>query len=78
MVLTLVSTMERTQYLFVEEGLDWPVFYLVGGMKGISALFALLISHTFSVNEQYFSLTTNQPTVFSDMAYQPSEHGTDG
>ena len=27
---------------------------------------------TFSANEQYFSLTTNQPTAV--MAYQPSEH----
>ena len=32
-----------------------------------------LISHTFSINEQYFSLTTNQPTVLSAMTYQPSE-----
>ena len=39
------------------------------------ALFAWLISRTFSANEQYFSLTTNQPTVFSVMAYQPSEQG---
>ena len=31
-------------------------------------LIRLLISHTFSVNEQYFSLTTNQAA----MAYQPS------
>ena len=33
------------------------------------ALFAWLISRTFSTNEQYFSLTTNQPTVLSVMAY---------
>jgi len=39
------------------------------------ALFAWLISHTFSANEQYFSLTTNQSTVLSTMAYQPSEQG---
>jgi len=39
------------------------------------ALFAWLISRTFSTNEQYFSLTTNQPTVLSVMAYQPSEQG---
>jgi len=38
-------------------------------------LFAWLISRTFSVNEQYFSLTTNQPTVLSAMAYQPSGQG---
>ena len=39
------------------------------------ALFAWLISRTFSANEQYFSLTTNQPIVLSAMAYQPSEQG---
>ena len=39
----------------------------------IYALFARLISRTFSVNEQYFFLTTNQSTVLSVMAYQPSE-----
>ena len=33
-------------------------------------LFAWLISRTFSANEQYFSLTTNQPTVLSAMVYQ--------
>ena len=37
------------------------------------ALFAWLISRIFSVNEQYFSLTTNQPIVLSAMAYQPNE-----
>ena len=37
----------------------------------LTILFA--ISHIFSVNEQYFSLTINQLTVLSDMAYQPSE-----
>ena len=40
------------------------------------ALFAWLISRTFSANEQYFSLITNQPTVLSAMAYQPSEQGS--
>jgi len=39
------------------------------------ALFVWLISRTFSANEQYFSLTTNQPTVLLAMAYQPSEQG---
>jgi len=34
------------------------------------ALFAWLISRTFSANEYYFSLTT-----LLAMAYQPSEHG---
>ena len=37
------------------------------------ALFAGLISRTFLANEQYFSLTINQPMVLSAMAYQPSE-----
>ena len=37
-----------------------------------SVPFAWLISHIFSANEQYFSLKTNQPTVLSAMAYQPS------
>ena len=34
-------------------------------------------NRTFSANEQYFSLTTNQPTVLSVMAYQPSERDKD-
>jgi hypothetical protein len=38
-----------------------------------NTLFAWLISRTFSTNEQCFSLTTNQRTVFSAMAFQPSE-----
>ena len=42
------------------------------------ALFAWLISRTFSANEHYFSLTANQPTVLSAMAYQPSEHDKEG
>ena len=41
------------------------------------ALFAWLISRTFSANEQYFSISTNQPTVLSAMVYQPSEQGKD-
>ena len=36
---------------------------------------AQLISHTFSANEQYFSLTTNQPTILSAMSYEPSDTG---
>jgi len=39
------------------------------------ALFVWFISRTFLANERYFSLTTNQPTVLSAMAYQPSEQG---
>jgi hypothetical protein len=37
------------------------------------ALFACLISRTFSTNGQCFSLTTNQRTVLSAMTFQPSE-----
>ena len=37
-----------------------------------------LISRIFSANEQYFSLTSNQPTVLSAMAYQPNEQDTGG
>jgi len=40
------------------------------------ALFAWLINRTFSANEQYFSLSTNQSTVLSAMAYQPIKQGT--
>ena len=32
-----------------------------------------LISHDLSANEQYFSLTPNQPTILSVMAYKPNE-----
>ena len=32
-----------------------------------------LISCTFFTNEQYFSLTPNQPTIFSAMAYQSNK-----
>ena len=39
-------------------------------------MFAWFISRTFSVNEQYISLTTNQLIILSIMAYQPSEQGT--
>jgi len=39
----------------------------------VIALFAWLISHAFSANEQYFSPTTNQSTVLSAMAYLPNE-----
>jgi len=41
----------------------------------IFVLFAWFISRTFSANEQYFSLTTNQLTVLSTMAYQPNDQG---
>jgi len=40
-------------------------------------MFASLIIRTFSANEQYFSLTTNQSTVLSVMAYQPNEQDED-
>jgi len=45
------------------------------GSEFLLALFAWLISRTFSANEQYFSLTTNQPTILLAMTYQPSEQG---
>ena len=32
-----------------------------------------LINRTFSANKQYFSLTSNQPTVLSTMVYQPNK-----
>ena len=40
-----------------------------------SCLFGLvwLISRIFSANKQYFSLTSNQPTILSVMAYQPNK-----
>jgi len=38
-----------------------------------NALFAWLINRTFSINEQYFFLTTNQPMILLAMTYQPSE-----
>ena len=50
--------------------------FMLQGKKMRCALFAWLISRTFSANEQYFSLTTNQSTVLSAMTYQPSEQGS--
>ena len=44
-------------------------------LKSVLALFAWLISCIFLVNEQYFSLTTNQSIVLSAMTFQPSEQG---
>jgi hypothetical protein len=41
------------------------------------ALFACLISRTFSANKQYFPLITNQRTVLSVMAFQQSEQGSE-
>jgi len=46
----------------------------------VIALFTWFISRTFLANEQYFSLTTNQPTVLSVMtylAYQPNKQGNE-
>jgi len=40
-------------------------------------MFASLIIRTFSANEQYFSLTINQSTVLSVMAYQSNEQDED-
>jgi hypothetical protein len=45
-----------------------PCLFLVVPKKTkivVNALFAWFISHTFSANEQCFSLTTNQQTAFS-------------
>ena len=47
----------------------------VNWRNSCSVLFAWLISHTFLANEQYFSLTINQPTVLSAITYQPNEQG---
>jgi hypothetical protein len=41
----------------------------------ILAPFTCLISRIFSANEQCFSLTTNQRTLLSVMAFQLNEHG---
>ena len=47
----------------------------VSVLHRLYVLFVWLISRIFLVNEQHFSLTTNQSTVLSAMAYQPSEQG---
>jgi len=41
--------------------------------EAMASLFAWAFSRLFLVSQQCFSLTTNQPIVFSAMAYQPSE-----
>jgi len=51
--------------------------HIIASNTKVSAMFASLISRTFSANEHYFSLTTNQPTVLSAMAYQASEQSKD-
>ena len=48
-------------------------FFLFSFERGEGSPVAWLISRTFSANEQYFSLTINQPTVLSAIAYQPNE-----
>ena len=47
--------------------------HFVGGQSACSAACIRLISLGLSVNEQYFSLTPNQPTVFLVMAYKPNK-----
>ena len=42
---------------------------------GTKVLFACLVSHTFSTNEQCFSLTINQPTIIFSLTYQPKRTG---
>ena len=39
------------------------------------AMFASFMSRTISANEQYFSLTINQRTVFSIMPFEQSKQG---
>ena len=46
----------------------------IESIRTCKALFVWLIIRIFSVSKQYFSLTTNPPTVLSVMAYQPNEH----
>jgi len=52
----------------------WPT---IGSCRhgGYIVLFVWLISRIFSANEYYFSLTTNQPTILSAMAYHQNEQG---
>jgi len=43
--------------------MDYGRFLVISlGTGSANALFAWLINRIFSANEQYFSLTTNQPT----------------
>ena len=68
-----------------EQRVLWPeqckvgkIKVLVLGLRSLlesCVLFVWLINRIFLANEQYFSLTTNQPTVLSTMAYQPNEQG---
>ena len=53
--------------------MDSEEIKLVGACIAAAALFAWLISRTFSANKHYFSLTINQPIVLSTMPSQPSE-----
>jgi len=60
----------RNRFLFLVQ----TVFYLKN--ERTKALFACLMSRTISTNEQCFSLTTNQRTVLSTMAFQKKRTGS--
>jgi len=49
--------------------------FLNENLKKFKAMFAYLMSRTFSARKQCFSLTTNQRTVLFSLVYQPSEQG---
>jgi len=68
LVNTIGQNKSKYKLKFILYGFVWDEYI---------ALFVWLISRTFSVNEQYFSFTTNQPTILSGMAYQPSEQGNE-
>ena len=48
--------------------LEW-----VFGTQEYASCLLWLISRIFSANEQYFSLTQNQPTILLAMSYQPNK-----
>jgi hypothetical protein len=52
------------------ESIEWTLVTWIWGGEAPTQL-----SYTFSVNEQCFSLTTNQRTVFSAMTFHTSEQG---
>ena len=64
----VASTAECT-FVYVDDLIITGTIEMNQGVEGITAMFAWLISRTFSANEQYFSLTINQPIVFLAMAY---------
>jgi hypothetical protein len=72
--ISTLTAFARLTKLGRPDTLDRPTAMSNPHMQG-NTLFAWLISRTFSANEQCFSLTTNQQTVLSAMAFQPSEQG---